>query len=192
MSTFLSDYIRVYQGTIPPDLCTELIRRFDSHPNVTEGKVGTENGPHDPNVRSCQELNISKQPEMKDVQAVLMNLGQLAVAKYTKDVPAHIFPEEIGIEQFRMKKYRAGTEDHFSYHVDVNNHPSARRFLVMFWYLNDVAKGGETFFPGPNIRIPPKQGQMLMFPPMWMYPHSGEKPESGDKYIIGTYLHYLG
>jgi hypothetical protein len=24
-----------------------------------------------------------------------------------------------------------------------------------------------------------------------MYPHAGEKPVSNDKYIVGTYLHYV-
>jgi len=189
----ISDYIKVYENAIPDSLCDELVARFDVSPNVTEGKVGTETGPQVPEFRSCLELNISKQESHKDVQAVLMHLSKLAVAKYQKDITGYVFPEEIGCEQYRMKKYRAGEEqnDHFSYHVDVNNYASARRFLVMFWYLNDVEKGGETFFPHPNIRVQPKKGRLLMFPPFWNYPHSGERPISNDKYIVGTYLHYL-
>jgi hypothetical protein len=27
-----------------------------------------------------------------------------------------------------------------------------------------------------------------MFPPYWMYQHAGLPPESGDKYILSTYL----
>ena len=60
----------------------------------------------------------------------------------------------------------------------------------MFFYLNTVEEGGETSFPNLEMKIKPKQGSVLCFPPLWMYPHLGEQPISNDKYIIGTYLHY--
>ena len=31
-----------------------------------------------------------------------------------------------------------------------------------------------------------------MFPPMWMFPHSGNAPISNTKYIMGTNLRYDG
>jgi prolyl 4-hydroxylase len=183
----------VYDNAIPLDLCDEFIRRFDLSQQVKEGAVQTEDGQLQPEFRSCLELNISKQEEFKDLQAVIMKLAELAVGKYQKDIHNFIFPNEIGCEQFRMKKYRCDPEknDHFSYHVDVNNYASARRFLVLFWYLNDVEKGGETLFPGPNIRVKPVKGRLLIFPPFWMYPHSGERPISNDKYLLGSYLHMI-
>ena len=77
----------------------------------------------------------------------------------------------------------------------MGNHDSARRFLVYFWYLNDVEVGGETAFQWnsaseTNSVIKPVAGRLLMFPHMWTYPHAGLKPISGPKYIIGGYLHY--
>ena len=36
-----------------------------------------------------------------------------------------------------------------------------------------------------------KKGNVLVFPPMWTHPHSGEKPLNKPKYIIGSYLHYV-
>ena len=56
------------------------------------------------------------------------------------------------------------------------------------WYLNDVNEGGKTVFK--DIEIQPKQGTLIVFPPLWMYPHKGEPPTSGSKYIMSTYLHY--
>ena len=59
----------------------------------------------------------------------------------------------------------------------------ARRFLLCMLYLNDIDEGGETEFinlvkPGTYIPylIQPKRGRLLMFPPMWPWPHAGLKP----------------
>ena len=61
----------------------------------------------------------------------------------------------------------------------------------MFWYLNDVDEGGETIFTEPlDIKVKPKAGRVLIFPPMWMYPHAGLAPKSNAKYIIGSYLNF--
>jgi hypothetical protein len=97
---------------------------------------------------------------------------------------------------FRMKKYEPNGLDEFAHHVDVGNYASARRFMAFFWYLNDVTEGGETTFEynrnaEPWLSVKPEVGQMLMFPPLWPWGHTGKKPLSGPKYIIGGYLHYV-
>ena len=101
------------------------------------------------------------------------------------------FPPRNTIEQIRLKHYAANGIDRFDNHVDIGDHDSARRFLVLFFYLNDVEEGGETTFTHLDYSVKPKQGSCLLFPPTWMYPHAGEKPVSNDKYIVGTYLHYV-
>jgi hypothetical protein len=91
-------------------------------------------------------------------------------------------------EEFRIKKYNNDGQDAFDVHVDVMDHASAKRFLSFFWYLNDVEEGGETVFW--NYKIQPKAGTLVVFPPMWMFPHAGNEPTSGPKYLLSTYLHY--
>jgi hypothetical protein len=62
----------------------------------------------------------------------------------------------------------------------------------MFTYLNDVEEGGETEFESEfGFTVKPKQGRMVVFPPMWMFPHRGKQPISNSKYILSTYLHYV-
>ena len=106
-----------------------------------------------------------------------------------------MFPENHGWEQFRMKRYTP-CQDEFKFHVDVQDYASARRFLVAFYYLNDVEVGGETMFmhtkdSQPKMVVKPKAGRLIVFPPLWTYPHLGAMPISGAKYIVGTYLHYV-
>lgn len=189
---FITDYIKVYENALPPDLCAAIIKRFDECETVKEEREMSEIEGKEPLlVRSHTELDISHEPGFEDIQQVMMKITELAVTKYQSELPIRTFPKDIGVESFRVKKYRAGEEDYFAYHVDVNSHSSARRYLALIWYLNDVEQGGDTYFPHPNVRIKPKQGRLAMFPSLWMYPHSGEKAVSNDKYILITYLHYL-
>ena len=162
--------------------------RFDSHPNVTE--ISVKDKPKENDVRHCLELNIMKQDNMRDYYPPLLRLSEIAVAKYQKDVTGIIFPEQIACEQFRLNEYRTG-QDHFTYHVAVNSAAATRRFLVMSWFLNDVEQGGDVFFPHFNVRVQPKKGRLLVYPAAWMYPCSYETPLSNDKYVLGTYMHYL-
>lgn len=189
--SFTSDYIRVYHNVLPLNLCQDLIVRFDDHPAVIEGAVNTEHGEHKEEIRRCTELNISRQDDLKNHHDALTKIGQVALAKYQSDIKHAIFPAQYGFEAFRMKKYAPERGDHFALHVDVADYASARRFLAFFWYLNDVEKGGETYFPDMNIQVRPRAGSLLMFPPLWMYPHVGQKPISNNKYIVGSYAHYL-
>jgi hypothetical protein len=112
--------------------------------------------------------------------------------KYKQDVKVHekALPEKSAWEELRIKRYRAGIGN-FLDHVDVGDSISARRFLVFFLYLNDVAEGGETEFPDLDLTISPECGKLLVFPSIWTYLHRGNVPISNDKYILGSYKHYV-
>ena len=64
--------------------------------------------------------------------------------------------------------------------------------VTFLYYPNmeqyDIDEGGETTFE--SVTIKPEQGKLLVFPPLWMFPHRGEPPVSNTKYILSTYLHY--
>ena len=86
-----------------------------------------------------------------------------------------------------LKRYRPGGQEGFQLHFDSLDEVCGR-YLVFLWYLNDVAEGGETEFPDLGVKVAPRAGRLLMFPPYWMYQHAGLPPVSGDKYILSTYL----
>jgi hypothetical protein len=60
------------------------------------------------------------------------------------------------------------------------------RYLAFLFYLNDNEAG--TRFE--NFTVEPKMGSIVVFPPMWMFPHAGEMPDKTTKYIMSTYYHY--
>ncbi len=187
---FITDYIKVYENALPDSMCEDLIQRFESSANIREDVENLDNGL---NIRTNLEVNLSTEPNNETVQETLKKITELAVNKYQAELPIRTFPKEIGLEVYRIKKYRSGDDfnDHFDYHVDVNSHSSARRYLALQWYLNDVTDRGETFFPHPHVRVKPRRGRLLIYPSLWMYPKAEERPESNDKYVLSTYLHYL-
>jgi hypothetical protein len=187
---FITDYIKIYESAIPPDIADELVRRFEASPDK-KIELDQQEGNEKP-VRSYLELSITKDhKDFLDIQAVLMKLTELAALKYQSEIPTRTFPKEIGCETFRVQKFRNETDDRFQYHVDVSNYASARRFLGLCWFLNDVEKGAEVYFPHPNIRVQPKKGRLVVYPAMWMYPHAVEPCLTGDSYVITTFLHYI-
>jgi len=191
MMRTLNDFVCEYSQSLESDVCARIIERFESD---SEHQQQVFLAGH----RSFTEINISVVPTWKDIHDLLVNKTIDMIPQYCKDLSLNLrqFPEQYGFEQIRLKRYRPQTDEEFQLHVDVGDHSSARRFLVCFWYLNTVDVGGETVFPdlshdGSTRIVKPLQGTLLMFPPLWMFPHAGTKPISETKYIIGTYLHYV-
>ena len=186
------DYVSYWDNILTKDQCDDIIKRFESH---KEQQEDTFLAGH----RHFTEINITKHSDVwSDVQNLLLDKMQenLISYKQTFSIDDKVWPKELGYEHFRMKKYEPNGKDEFAFHVDVGDHASARRFLVFFWYLNTVNEGGETTFQRSrntpvSIAVEPVAGRMLAFPPLWTHPHTGKKPISGPKYILGGYLHYL-
>ena len=99
-------------------------------------------------------------------------------------------PRNLYFEDFRIKRYISEDADQFDTHVDVTTVSDECRYLSFMWYLNNVIDGGETEFTELDFKIQPKAGALMMFPPIWMFPHKGHLLNSGKKYLLSTYLLY--
>ncbi|MEM9305569.1 MAG: 2OG-Fe(II) oxygenase [Pseudomonadota bacterium] len=178
MNRRLTDFVQVYDDVLSPDLCERITRLFDRSRVVRREME---------DVKSFDELVIDGVPEWMQIHLTLEQLKEQALGRYQSDCPGE-FPDSWDFEAFRIKRYLADRGDEFRVHADGYNLSSAKRFLVCFWYLNDVADGGETVFPRLGLRVRPKAGRLIMFPPFWMFDHAGLAPVSGPKYIISTYF----
>lgn len=179
----LTDYVRVYDNAMPDKLCQNLITKFESD---TANQVQRDN-------------DIMKFTEVNIVQAdwFLEPIMKLAL-EYRRqywidcDINDAIINPKHSWEEIRMKRYLRSNNEEFRPHNDVWDLQTSRRFLVYFWYLNDVDEGGETVFYRLDqpLAVKPQRGRLIMFPVTWQYLHAGLPPISHDKYIIGGYLHY--
>ena len=186
----ISDYVMIVDDCINKDTCESLIDKFDKADDLV-----VRDRSWDQDYKSFKELNLTTHPQFKDEQTLFYDVSKELYKFYEKKCGINFFPKEYGFEDVRMKRYNNDDQDQFGWHTDVGDYASARRYLVIFYYLNDVEEGGETAFDdkvsGYYLKVKSKQGRIVMFPPMWMYPHKGLKPISNPKYIISTYMHYL-
>jgi hypothetical protein len=181
----LQHYIRCYDGDLEPGLCQRMIGSFEAlqrfqQRNGRGVRAGLE-------ASGWTEMNVTR---MSDAAFLAMFRTRVdrALERYNHDIGLPIaIPNTPLLADLVLKRYQPGQQEQFQLHFDAVNH-LAHRYLVLLWYLNDVAEGGETRFPQLHTAITPQAGRLLMFPPYWMYQHEGAPPVSGVKYILSTYL----
>jgi len=171
--------IRQYNNVIPNAACGWLISAFEGTDVIIERRNGPQN---------FDEMNLNK--TFPTIVGAYVRFLQNGLRRYRADFPLETpyFPE-IALEEFRVKRYTGETGQQFADHVDVGSLSSAKRYLSFLFYLNDDFEGGETIFY-PDTKITPTKGSVVVFPPMWMYPHAGLPVKTGTKYIMSSYLNY--
>lgn len=181
----LNDLIKVYPDSLERDICEKLIEYFE----VLSDKQERIENERKPNFTQLNLTQLSKEnDELNFLHQHLIKKTFHHKNDYYQFIDERCFPKENAFEQFRVKRYNNDGNDMFDTHVDVTDHESSRRFLSFMWYLNDVSEGGETIFD--DLVIKPETGKLVVFPPLWMFPHMGKPPISNNKYIVSTYLHY--
>ena len=189
-------YIKIYDDVIDADSCNMLIGKFEA---AEEDQYEEVRQVERDKAIAFTQINLVNNEDWASVQNGMLKVFQDYIMAYINDckIEPKQWPETYGYEAIRMKRYLNNNYDRFDPHVDVMNQETSRRFLAFFIYLNDVDEGGETEFisinkPGTYIplKITPRRGRLLMFPPLWMYYHAGLKPVSNNKYLIHSYCHY--
>jgi len=192
------NYIQVYENCLEPDFCQDLIDMFESHEHLYE-KV--DKSAFAKEKIYFNQINITQHShydeKFKEYHNKLLDVGTKIVSDYISILPSPVYPNYTDTwEGFRIKRYMPGGYEGFGLHGDACDTSNVTRWLAFFWYLNDVKDGGTTTFlyHEDNIlgSIEAKQGRCLVFPPTWTYPHKGDPPMSGPKYIVGSYLHING
>lgn len=178
-------YIKQYLDVLDKDTCEEMIALFEQHPEQYDVRENQ--------LMNFSQINLIEHGETwAKYNKILTEVFQSVLKQYVTDcniMQDVQFPKKYSYEQFRLKKYEP-YKGRFDLHTDVNDYKSAKRFLVFFIYLNSGDDGG-TEFPTLGGVTERKQGSILVFPPLWTYPHAGLMPTTGPKYIVGSYLHYL-
>ncbi|MEI9997056.1 MAG: 2OG-Fe(II) oxygenase [Rhizomicrobium sp.] len=181
MAKLLSDYVKVYDGTLSPARCDALIGRFETDAARHE-RMQAERS------YNFAELNVSR--HWPEVEAEVLGVMMQAIERYNQEIGiGAAWPDKVWAEKVRMKRYMPGGAEGFAPHVDVMNDEQSRRFLTAILYLN-APGGGETVFPRLDVSVAPAPGRMLVFPPLWLYLHAGLPPRDTPKYILHRYLWY--
>ena len=177
-------YVKVYDDAVDSSFCQHLIKKF--HDNKDRWEI------HENEVFTFNQINLADNTDLFEEETNhLMDVYERYIEQYLFDckIATIQFPSDYGFEAIRMKYYPADIGK-FSPHIDAANLKNIIRFLVFFLYL-DEGEGGETVLYDQEIAVDRKPGRLLMFPPMWTYPHAGQMPIGNDKHIVGSYLHYI-
>lgn len=177
--TNLADYIKVFPETMAAAHCQALIERFEA---ASAQESCRADGRY-----SFSQLDVSA--EWPDQHKLLVPIFLSHFNQYQATIQARFWPLRFSFEHLRLKRYLPDGRDQFPLHVDVMDQAAARRFMTAIIYLNEP-EGGETVFPGIDISVTPERGKLIVFPPLWLFPHAGLPPRSSAKYILHTYLCY--
>ena len=181
----MDNLVRIYENVLEDNWCDRIVEKYENNPDQYEE--------HNHGPMSFTQIKMQQHPEWGEELQQLINVFVKQKKVYADDVlidPLQ-WPSKHGWEEFRIKRYLPNGVDQFDWHVDCTGYEDARRFLVMFLYL-DNNTAGETDVKLKDDRVVSscKKGSMLIFPPMWPWLHAGKLPKETPKYIVGSYLHY--
>jgi hypothetical protein len=188
--SFAHEHIIAFDNSMPVAMCEDIIERFDRDPNQYQGVTISSQGEQRMHRehKSCMEVRVTDDPAWKDIDEAMAKLVRQTVADLRAYNPALKYMGDVKDDGYRIKRYNNDGIDHFGWHSDNTGSGSDTRYLVLQWYLNDVAEGGETQFRRQNIGVKPVQGRVACFPPYWTHEHRGDKPVSEPKYVISSWV----
>jgi hypothetical protein len=170
---------------LPRDWCQEMIRRFEANPQQQyEGRIG-QRAAKDRSIKKSTDLVISNKSDWKDVDNILFKSLAVALREIKQRFP--FFKGRFKDVGYAMQRTLPG--EYYHWHIDGGSHSFSQRQLVALWYLNDVeGPGGETEFLFQEVKIPPEEGKLILFPPFWTHEHRGVTLEKGVKYVATTWV----
>ncbi len=180
-----NSFIFEIEHALPVDVCQEMIHRFEaSKDEQYEGMIG-QMLDKDTSIKRSTDLALSGKPNWKDLDTALFRSLSRALREFWERYPFFKGPfKDMG---YAIQRTSAGQFYHW--HIDGGSHEFSHRQLVALWYLNDVqGPGGETEFLFQQVKVKPRQGKLILFPPFWTHEHRGVTLEQGLKYIATTWV----
>jgi Rps23 Pro-64 3,4-dihydroxylase Tpa1-like proline 4-hydroxylase len=170
---------------LPADVCTEIIDRFEKHPDDQySGRIGQQ-AIQETEIKRSTDLVVSNKPHWKDIDKLLFSSLDRSLREFNQ-----LYPYFRGaFKDMGYAVQRTNSGEFYEWHIDGGSHEFAQRQLVAIWYLNDVpGPGGETEFRHQDIKIKPEAGKLILFPPFWTHEHRGRTLQAGSKYIATTWV----
>lgn len=176
----LDEFVHVY-NLVPKDICEDVISRYDLD---EEWKTHTWYNPAADEKKSQhnKELDVLYNKNLDALKQYLLQ----AVIKYHEDlgIKENLVTNHSNI---RLNKYKTGTI--MSEHFDLirRNQTDGIPVLSLVGALNDNYKGGQ-FLMNKQV-IPMKQGDILVFPSTFLYPHSVNEVTKGTRYTFVSWAY---
>ena len=183
-------FIGVFDNVLEPHVCESIITEFDDAVKVTAfappgsgddeskapGEEEATNGRRD--IRLYAELFSSR--ITRTVNGAMKEALRLYGDRYHA---IRLLKDGFSSTSVKLQKTEPRGGFH-EWHCEVTARANAHRCLVWMLYLNDLPEGeGETEFLWQGVKLTPKAGTLVFWPPYWTHPHRGNPPYTKTKYI---------
>ncbi len=179
-------FIEAFPGALSIEECREIIARFNADPRAFPSRTQNRLVPL---IRSGTMLNIVELPDWQDVvqriEGTIRRYLPIYAAKYPM-FQNFAKPANHIISPALLERIEPGQG--YGYHIDAGPWGTHDRVLATLIYLADVFEGGFTEFPYHSVRVQPRQGLLVMFPPFWTHLHRGAPPVSNAKFNITNFV----
>ena len=175
----------------PIFICDDLVSYFEN--NLLKQKSGESGSGVNPDKKDSVDISIKpKEIILPGNESFKAYFDQLLEC-YKNYVEEWTFLKEISkkleISTFNLQRYKPG--QHFKkIHAERMSLDSLHRVFAFMTYLNDVEKGGSTYFSHYDLEVQPQQGLTLIWPAEWTHAHRGNVLEAGTKYIITGWINF--
>lgn len=189
MNAQYNQFIGMYNNVYQDGFCNHMISEFDRV--LSQGLCGNR-----------QDSEGTKKTTKQD-NFYFLNLRNHTISPFNDDGALPIFMNglqrcfddyvaeydilkdvDLKCTSVKMQKTDPGAGYHV-WHSEQGNGSDSARCLVYSLYLNDIEEAGETEFLYQQLRIPPKENSMVIWPAAFTHTHRGNVVHgTKSKYII--------
>ena len=175
----------------PFSICDDIINYFElNFSRQSKGKTGNR---VNSNIKDSMDITIKPNEINLPGNEVFRIYFEKLFECYKDYVHEWPFLKELAqrleIGSFNLQRYNPG--QHFKkVHTERSCIDNCHRVFAFMTYLNDVEKGGSTFFSHYDLEIKPRKGLTLIWPAEWTHAHKGNILKEGSKYIITGWINF--
>ena len=192
-----NQFIGMYENVYPDYFCQHIINEFDrlnstgfcGNRQDTEGATKTKK--QDEFCFLNMRNHVLSQFNGEYCEGIFLNGLQACFDDYVKEYDI-LTGAGLKCTSMKAQKTLPGAGYHV-WHAEQNNGQSANRGLVYSLYLNTLEDNcaGETEFLYQQLRIPPKENCMVIWPAGFTHAHRGNVVHGNkSKYIITGWFYY--
>lgn len=171
----LGDYIKVYRGMVPPQVCEYIVGVISQDYSTRWEQAKTVDPTTD--VRVCETLSLA---HTDHIDSTINEYVTKAIHEFCSTFKDFIVNEDKGYTCLRY--FPNGKYD---YHTD--QHRDHNREVTLIINLNDTYEGGDLMHCEDKFKTKLGVGDICIFPSNFMFPHRIDKISSGIRYSIVTW-----
>jgi len=182
-------FVRIYDNVVSKNFCQGIISYFEwcLSNNKTwerpEGNLNKKDQSTTLNPINQVDIKFSEEHLSGYIREFNDSFWDNCYPKYREDFNSVTNYPRHSIFTYKVQKTMPGGGYHV-WHFENDSVLFSRRILTYILYLNDIFEGGETELLYQRIRIPPKEGTLVIFPTAFTHTHRGNPPLKGTKYIM--------